>query len=340
MNETGHSAAEVVVVDCPPEAAGPAMRLCGMSLLERHVREARAAGAARVLVRASAAQLAAAGRRGLPIDLAALGAEPLAPGAPLPPGARVVRGDELLGVQVVDARSRRRAEWALLQTCRRPYDGPGDRFFIRTFSLRITRLLARTPVTPTQVTYLNAAVGVVACVLVALGGAWLAAGGAGLIASVILDSVDGELARVRHKTSRHGMIVDNVSDDLVDNGFVLGLGLGIGGPWAVLGAAAACGRWLVAARTYLEVARAGRPGDVMAFRWWFERGEATTEVYADMRSPLTWARSIGRRDTYCLVLGGLCIAGLGLPALLLGAGICAGYTALLVLHLALGRTAR
>jgi phosphatidylglycerophosphate synthase len=334
MSAAGHSAAEVALVDCPLGSAGPSMRLCGMTLLERHVREARQRGAARLLVRASEEQLAG-------LDLAALGAERLPPGQDPPGGARVIRGDELLGMRVEDARSRRRAEWALLQTCRRPYDGPGDRFFIRTFSLRITRLLTRTPITPTQVTYLNAAVGVIACVLVGLGGAAaLAAGGAGLVASVILDSVDGELARVRHMTSRHGMIVDNVSDDLVDNGFVLGLGLGVGGPWAALGAAAAVARWLVAARTYLEVARAGVPGDVMAFRWWFERGEATTEVYADLRSPLTWARSIGRRDTYCLVLGGLCVAGLGLPALLLGAAICTGYFVLLCLHLALGRAAR
>jgi phosphatidylglycerophosphate synthase len=252
----------------------------------------------------------------------------------LPPHAEVVRGDSLLGVAITDERSRRRAEWALLQTCRRPYDGPGDRFFIRTFSLRITRLLAKTPVTPTQVTYLNAAVGLVACVLAGLGPyAGLAGGGVGFIVSVVLDSVDGELARVTHRTSRHGMIVDNVSDDVVDNGFVLGIGVGLGGHWLWLGLAAAVARWLVAIRTYVEVAHAGKPGDVMAFRWWFESGEETQAVYADMRSPLTWARSLGRRDTYCLVFGGLCLADLGIPALFLGCAICFGYFAMLCLHL-------
>lgn len=309
-----------VVIDCPAGSPAPAMRLCGMTLVERLVREARRDGAARVLVRGCAGPVA--------------GAEAV---ADIPAGAEVVRGDQLLGVTIGDERSRRRAEWALLQTCRRPYDGPGDRFFIRTFSLRITRMLARTPVTPTQVTYLNAAVGLVACALAALGPyAGLAGGGIGFIVSVVLDSVDGELARVTHRTSRHGMIVDNVSDDVVDNGFVLAIGIGLGGSWLWLGLAAAVARWLVALRTYVEVARAGRPGDVMAFRWWFESGEETTAVYADLRSPLTWIRSLGRRDTYCLVFGALCLADLGVPALFLGCAICFGYFAMLCLHLLLG----
>lgn len=309
------------------------MRLCGMTLVERHVREARRAGAVRLLVRADDDALAG-------LDLGGLGVERLSPDEPVPAGARVVPGDALLGHAVVDQRSRRAAEWALLQTCRRPYDGPGDRFFIRTFSLRITRLLARTPVSPTQVTYLNALVGLVGCGFVAAGGRLgLAGGGLAFIASVVLDSVDGELARVRHTTSRHGMIVDNVSDDVVDNGFVLGLGFGLGGAWLWVGLAAAVARWLVAARTYMEVAAAGEPGDVMAFRWWFERGEESTEVYADYRSPVTWLRSIGRRDTYCLVFGAMCLAGWGVPAVLLGAGIAGAYFAMLCLHVTVGRRA-
>lgn len=319
MNVPGVPGERVVVIDCPVGSPAPAMRLCGMTLVERLVREARRAGAARVLMRGYYGSVPGADRV-----------------SEVPPGAEVVRGDVLLGVEITDERSRRRAEWALLQTCRRPYDGPGDRFFIRTFSLRITRLLARTPVTPTQVTYLNAAVGLVACVLAGLGPyAGLAGGGIGFIVSVVLDSVDGELARVTHRTSRHGMIVDNVSDDVVDNGFVLGIGVGLGGSWLWLGLAAAVARWLVAVRTYVEVARAGKPGDVMAFRWWFESGEETSDVYADMTSALTWLRSLGRRDTYCLVFGALCLANLGVPALFLGCAICFGYFAMLLLHLAL-----
>ena len=323
--------AQIVVIECPAESPAPAMRLAGMTLLERHIREARRAGAERVLVRATDDQLGT-------LDPAALDFERLAADATAP-DAELIAGDQLLGITITDAPSRRRAEWALLQTCRRPYDGPGDKFFIRTFSLRITRALSKTPITPTQVTYLNATIGIVGCVLAALGGyAGLAGGGICLIASLVLDSTDGELARVRHMTSRHGMIVDNVSDDIVDNGFVLALGIGVGGPWLWLGLAAACARWLVAIRTYIEVARLGKAGDVMAFRWWFESGEDTSMVYADYTKVLTWARSIGRRDTYCLVFGALCLAGQGIGAVLLGAGIGGGYFAMLLLHLTLGRT--
>jgi phosphatidylglycerophosphate synthase len=327
---------ELVAIDCPPGAPGPLAPAAGMSLVERHAREARRDGH-EVVVRGEAAVHAALAAAGLTVGA-------LPPDAALPAGAHVVAGDRLCGVEVRDRASRRRAEWALLQTCRRPYDGPGDRFVIRALSLRITRLLAPTSITPTQVTLVNAVVGLLACVAAALAGggalgldgrAWLALAGGGLVLSVVLDSSDGELARVKHQTSRRGMILDNVSDDVIDNGFVLCLGIALGPPWLWLGLAAAVARWLQAANIYREVARAGKPGDVMAFRWWFERDAGAVETFADLRSPLTWARSLGRRDTYCLVLGGLALAGLALPALIFGAALCGSYGVMLLAHLAL-----
>lgn len=321
---------ETVLVECPSGSPAPAMRLAGMTLLERHVREARRAGAARVLVRAGDEQLAG-------LDGAALGFERLGAGEPAPPGARIVRGDELLGVRVADPASRRRAEWALMETCRRPYDGIADRYLWRALSLRITRRVAATEITPNQVTVVAALLGLVGCALVALGGGWVAAGGAALLVGLVLDSVDGELARVRLKFSRLGMVLDNVSDDVVDTLFLAAAGWAAGGPWWWIGLGAAGARVLVALVIYDGAARAGAPGDVMAFRWWFERGQETTQVFGDPLAPLTLVRSIGRHDAYVTLYGAFCLAGWPLGVVLLGAVTTAGYAVLAGLHVALVR---
>ncbi|HTE52509.1 MAG TPA: CDP-alcohol phosphatidyltransferase family protein [Kofleriaceae bacterium] len=315
------------VVECPPGSSVPGTRLCGMSLVERHVREARRAGAARVLVRAGDEQVAG-------LDPAGLGFERLAAGAPLPDGARVVRGDELAGVRITDAASRRRAERALMETCRRPYDGIADRYLWRALSLRITRLVAATELTPNQVTVVAALLGMLACVLVWHGGtAWVMAGGASLLVGLVLDSVDGELARVRLKFSRLGMVLDNVSDDIVDTLFLAAAGAAAGGTWWWIGVGAAAARAVVALVIYDGASRAGEPGDVMAFRWWFERGQATTAVYGNPLAPLTLVRSIGRHDAYVTLYGAFCLAGWPVGVVLLGGAITAGYFALTCMHL-------
>jgi len=297
------------------------MRLCGMTLVERLVREQERAGA-RVLVRGSDEQIG-----GLAVERV----------NEVPPGAEVVRGDTLLGIEIADRRSRRRAVAALLQTCRRPYDGIADRYLWRALSLRITGLVARSEITPNQVTVVAALLGLVGCGLVALGQSWaVRLGGASLLVGLVLDSVDGELARVRLRFSRFGMVLDNVSDDVVDTLFVAASGLAVGGIWLWVALAAAASRAFVALVIYHGAARAGAPGDVMAFRWWFDSGD-TTEVYGNPLAPLTLVRSLGRHDAYVTLFGAFAVAGWPLGVVLLGAANAAGYQIIATLHLLFGR---
>jgi phosphatidylglycerophosphate synthase len=317
---------ETVIIECPPGSPAPGMRVGGMTVLERHVREARRAGA-RVLVRGSDEQVAR-------LD-PALGASRAGADAA---GARVVRGDEVAGVRITDGGSRRAAEWALMETCRRPYDGIADRYLWRALSLRITRRVAATSITPNQVTVVAALLGLVGCGLVALREtAWVVAGGAALLVGLVLDSVDGELARVKLQFSRLGMVLDNVSDDVVDTLFLAAAGWAAGGIWWWIGAAAAAARVLVALVIYDGAARAGQPGDVMAFRWWFERGQETTQVFGNPLAPLTVVRSLGRHDAYVTLYGAFCLADWPLGVVLLGSATTAGYTMLAALHVALVR---
>ncbi len=304
------------------------MRVAGMSVLERILRDHARRGADSAVIRGDGRALPPL--PDLPIDVTVAAYD-----APVPEGATRVRGDELLGVHIADEHSRRAVEWALLQTCRRPYDGPGDKYISRAISLRITRFVSRFEVTPNQVTIVAGVLGLAAFALACVGTfPAISVAGVLMIAQVILDSVDGELSRIRHMGSKLGMWLDNLSDDVIDNLLVIGLGIGIGGTWATVGVLAALGRGVSAVVTYLGARAAGHPGDVMAFRWWFEHDVSSpTEAYDKPLSLGTAMRALGRRDSYMLVFGASCILAIPQVAFALGVVNCAVYFSLAVIHL-------
>ncbi len=124
-----------------------------------------------------------------------------------------------------------------------------------------------------------------------------------------------------------------MSDDLIDNCFVAALGIALGGPWRTVGLCAAAVRLACAAVTYVTVLAQGHGGDVLAFRWWFEREKSGSEEVYGKLTPLVMVRSLGRRDTYVLLYGALCLAGWPLGALVLGTLIAGSYGVLFALHL-------
>ncbi len=322
------------VIDYPADDRIAAMRIGGMSVLERTLREAARRGVTRAIVRAEAARLP-------PLPTLAITVEVVAPGAAIPADAVAVPGDVIGGVRVTDRASARAAMRALLQACRRPHDGVADRFVIRHVSLALTGVLTRTPITPNHVTLANVAVGLAACWFASRGSrVGFALAGALMFLQLVLDSSDGELARIRHRHSRFGMILDNVADDVIDNGFIAGLGLGVGGVWAWLGVGAGLARGLVAVMIYVELAGQGKVGDVMAFHWWFDTDvDNPAERFNARVTPLTVVRALGRRDLYGLTFAVTCVAGLQVVAFGLGVAICVGYVALAALHLTYRRRA-
>jgi phosphatidylglycerophosphate synthase len=306
----------------------------GLSAIERRVREVAKQGAARAVVAGAEVRFA----RALPIPV-----EFVAAGSAAPAGAQVERGDVIAGIELVDEAARRRAEWALIRRMNKSFEGPVDALINWRFSMRITRVLARRSlaVTPNHVT--------ITAILIGLGASWLAWGGgyaalalAGVLLEVnsILDSCDGELARLRFQYSKLGQWLDNLSDDIVDNLFLVAVGAGIGGVWAWLGLAAAAGRVVVSLTTYVSVYRRTGTGDVFAFRWWFETDKATADDVYDPTSPVTWLRSFGRRDTYVFVW--MIALACGVPWWVVGHGlaIAAVNVSLLVLHFTVFRARR
>lgn len=88
-----------------------------------------------------------------------------------------------------------------------------DRRFFRPLGLRLVRRLAPTRVTADQVTLASLVVGLAGGHLFLYRSWWLnAAGLVLLIVSDILDSADGQLARLRGTTTRLGAVLDGLSD--------------------------------------------------------------------------------------------------------------------------------
>ncbi|MEU4209564.1 CDP-alcohol phosphatidyltransferase family protein [Streptomyces sp. NPDC026206] len=143
------------------------------------------------------------------------------------------------------------------------------RLYMREISLRCDRYLVNTRITPNQLTYLMVVAGVLA------GAALLVPGLAGALAGAVLiqiylllDCVDGEIARWRKQTSITGVYLDRIGHYLSEAALLVGFGVRAADifhkegaathwEWAFLGTLAALGAILIKAETDLvDVARA------------------------------------------------------------------------------------
>ncbi len=87
-----------------------------------------------------------------------------------------------------------------------------DTLFTRRVSIYLTALLAPTKVTANHVSVVGAVVGLCACALIALGAPAAQVAGIALVhLYAVLDSVDGELARLRQTFSLKGLFIEDLS---------------------------------------------------------------------------------------------------------------------------------
>jgi len=185
-------------------------------------------------------------------------------------------------------------ERAMLAALRSPDDGPiVDRYVNRILSAILTRGLLNSRVTPNQVTG--------ASLLTGLLGAWLLGGegGArsllGLILfqlSVILDHVDGEVARLKYLYSRLGKWLDNFSDHAVGLAVIAFLTWRVSaghpaGYFIVLGLAAALG----VTGAFLVV-----------FGWSISGRQREVRTTATARLLARVLSALANRDGFCLAL--------------------------------------
>lgn len=330
----GQMAASVVFLECGSER-GHALRVGGLTVLERRIRELAKEGCQRVIVGAPEVLF----ERAMPIEVEFVGE-----GAAAPDAAEAQRGDVLRGIKIVDEGSRLAAERKLVRGMNKSFEGPVDALFTWRCSNPITRALSyrSLKLTPNHVTLFAICVGLTACFLASRAHDHLGFALAGLLLELnsILDTVDGELARLRYQYSKVGQWLDNVSDDIIDNLFILSVGSALGGWWLYAALLGAGGRLTVALFTYVSVYRATGTGDVFAFRWWFERDKVSTDEVYNPMALTTWLRSLGRRDTYVFCWAVACIAGLPHWVAAHGAVIGAVQLGLLAMHVTVGRARR
>lgn len=179
------------------------------------------------------------------------------------------------------------AEWGLLARLQWRPGGLIARYVNRPVSLRISRLLLHTRVTPNQVSMFAAVVGLVGVVALLLPGRWPAVLGALLLqANSIIDGIDGELARIRCRQSEFGAFLDSVLDETLNTALLAATGYyifarGAGDHYLWMGVVGAVGNFAYAAVHWHCKVRHG-----LGFYWWWDaykprkQMQRSTSLYA------------------------------------------------------------
>jgi phosphatidylglycerophosphate synthase len=329
VDPAGAERSPIVIRAGAAEAAGAAMVVAGLTVIERACKQLRRLHAPVVLATDGACPLPSRLPEGVEVRAAAgeeladltssLGGAPIVAADVVRPSNRDVTG----GIRVTDAATRQRAEDAIFAELLRGDLGLVARYLNKPISFRVTRhLFCRLPFTPNQVTLGAGLVGVLGALLIATGDRGLGLAGF-LLAHVqsVLDGCDGELARVRFQQSAIGEWLDTVVDDALN--FLLFAAVGVG-CWRAsgstfdlavgLGSAAAMATYNFVA--YRELVRQGEGGEVLKVRWWFARGGNLKGMYdARKISPSRVLMALGRRDFF--LFAWLVFAALGLRRLVL-----------------------
>jgi hypothetical protein len=303
----------VVLRATEAEAAGARMRVGGMRIIDRAIRQLARLRDARVVIATDGSiplprrlpeNVACRELKGdVTAALAALheelGDETTTVGADtvwLQPG----RFDR--GIKVVDAASQAAASAAVFGDLQRDAGGILDRLINRRVSVLLTRVLfASLPVTPALLTVAAGFLGVYGALLVATGTSPNVVVGFALLQGyVIADGCAVVLARLRLHQSGVGAWLDTMIGDFIAIVLILAVGRalwGHGGTFldmkmAAVGAALTL---LYAVLCYRELVRQGE-GDVTKLRWWFAYGQSLRSVSGAGSQSIKIVTMLGRRD--------------------------------------------
>jgi 1L-myo-inositol 1-phosphate cytidylyltransferase / CDP-L-myo-inositol myo-inositolphosphotransferase len=214
------------------------------------------------------------------------------------------------------------AEAKLMSAWPKPTDGVISRWINRPISLRVTRLLAPTGVTPNQVSAVTLGLGLLAAWFAALGGYawWLAAAVTFQVAS-ILDGTDGELASLTYRQTPFGAWMDTICDNVSYVAFMAGVMAGVYRAglsdtylwWGSLGFVAAV---LSLANIQMVLRRDGTSGSALSVRYAHQEGEGPVDRLFQA------VHAFGKRDLIAFLVLAFAVVGqlpLGLPVLGVGA---------------------
>lgn len=119
---------------------------------------------------------------------------------------------------------------------RRSAEHWAGRLYMRRMSAHVTRHVLRLPITPNGWTVLMIVVGIVGAAILAIPGLWTAVIAATAIqAYLLLDCVDGEVARWRGMTSAAGVYLDRLGHYVVEAALLAALGVRVDGGYTAIG---------------------------------------------------------------------------------------------------------
>jgi hypothetical protein len=135
--------------------------------------------------------------------------------------------DETVRTETTQAISKIKIPMLRLKLANRANDGFFSVFFLRRVSKLLTWAAVKVGATPNQVTLASFAIGLYSALLFAQGDTWSLIGGAILLqVSIIVDCVDGEIARYTRKFSELGAWLDAITDRVKEYAVFLGLAYG------------------------------------------------------------------------------------------------------------------
>jgi hypothetical protein len=206
------------------------------------------------------------------------------------------------GIRVIDPASCRAAADSVFADLRRDSVGIFDRLINRRISTALTRrLFAKLPVRPAFLTLLAGCLGLYGALLVASGTSTdVVMGFAVLEGYVILAGCSTVLARLRVRQSRLTGWLDTLIGDAVSIALILAVGRALWGGDGTflemqLAAAGAAMTLFYAIVTYRELLRQGA-ADVSKLRWWFCYGQPLLAVRGAGSRSIRAVTMLGRRD--------------------------------------------
>ena len=220
--------------------------------------------------------------------------------------------EALPAAEIIDLGDVRTASARVLESAGKAADGWIGRTVNRRFSRAVSRVLLDWDVRPNTVTLANAVLACIMTVCLWQGGvAGLAIGGALYQLVSMADGIDGEIARMTHRSSRSGAMLDTATDMLANLGFVVGVIVGVDKTYGGIGRTMAMvitGSMVGAIVLMVVLTRMG-PGlgsfDVLRHAMKSRLGERTWFARLVMQ-----IETLFRRDAYVLIFASLCVAGL------------------------------
>lgn len=219
------------------------------------------------------------------------------------------KGPTLLCRAVKDNSDVQAIEKSLIRNLTKPNDGWVSRHLNRPISTQFSRLLARTNITPNQVTLVLVIPGLLTGFILAKGGYWgFLIGGALFHLTSILDGVDGEMARLKFKSSLYGKWLDFMCDNLAYLaalvGFLIGLFRDGISPFEKMASLTALALTIcMMTSIVLYYKRFNKDGKLLTVEYGFREGDSWFDRL------MQWAEMLGKRDWFALIFFLLAIVG-------------------------------